>query len=100
MQEASDSYILSLVDVEASTWLILLATFFLNLARVKAWQVLAIVLEGRTMIAGINSSSYEYSETSDLQDEYQGMWYTGIPAGLQTNPLVSDPGQTLSIPRR
>lgn len=42
MQEASDSYILSLVDVEASTWLILLATCFLNLARIKAWQVLVI----------------------------------------------------------
>lgn len=39
MREASDSYILSLVDVEATTWLILAAVYFLNLARVKGWQV-------------------------------------------------------------
>lgn len=39
MQETSDSYILSLVDVEASTWLILLVACFVNLGRVKLWQV-------------------------------------------------------------
>lgn len=44
MQEASDSYILSLVDVESSTWLILLATCFLNLARIKTWQVRAVFI--------------------------------------------------------
>lgn len=39
MREASDSYILSLVDVEASTWFILAVACFINLARVKVWQV-------------------------------------------------------------
>lgn len=39
MQEASDSYILSLVDVEASTWVILLVACFVNLGRVKLWKV-------------------------------------------------------------
>ena len=39
MREASDSHILSLVDVEGSTWFILAVVCFLNLARVKMWQV-------------------------------------------------------------
>lgn len=40
MREASDSYILSLVDVEASTWVILLVVCFVNLGRVKLWKVI------------------------------------------------------------
>lgn len=39
MREASDNYILSLVDVEGSTWLVLAIVCFLNLARVKIWKV-------------------------------------------------------------
>lgn len=39
MREASDSHILSLVDVEASTWCSLLVVCFVNLGRVKLWQV-------------------------------------------------------------
>ncbi|CAN0512042.1 unnamed protein product, partial [Scytosiphon promiscuus] len=39
MREASDNHILSLVDVEGSTWFILAVFCFLNLARVKIWQV-------------------------------------------------------------
>lgn len=39
MREATDSHILALVDVESSTWVILAAVCFMNLARVKIWQV-------------------------------------------------------------
>ncbi len=39
MRQATDSHILALVDVESSTWAILGAICFLNLARIKLWQV-------------------------------------------------------------
>lgn len=39
MREATDSHILALVDVESSTWVILAGVCFLNLARIKIWQV-------------------------------------------------------------
>lgn len=39
MREATDNHILALVDVESSTWVILAAVCFLNLARIKIWQV-------------------------------------------------------------
>eukprot|EP00904_Undaria_pinnatifida_P009614 jgi/Undpi1/5783/HiC_scaffold_2.g01057.m1 len=42
MREASDSHILSLVDVEGSTWFILAVVCFLNLARVKMWQTIGL----------------------------------------------------------
>ena len=41
MREATDNHILALVDVESSTWVILAAVCFLNLARIKIWQVFA-----------------------------------------------------------
>lgn len=39
MRQATDNHILALVDVESSTWAILGVVFFLNLARIKLWQV-------------------------------------------------------------
>lgn len=39
MREATDNHILALVEVESSTWVILAAVCFLNLARIKIWQV-------------------------------------------------------------
>lgn len=43
MREATDNHILALVDVESSTWVILAAVCFLNLARIKIWQVLTVL---------------------------------------------------------
>lgn len=43
MREATDNHIMALVDVESSAWVILAAVCFLNLARVKIWQVFTVV---------------------------------------------------------
>ncbi|CAN0210278.1 unnamed protein product, partial [Ectocarpus sp. 12 AP-2014] len=45
MRKATDSHILALVDVESSTWVILGVVLFLNLARIKIWQMTGLTKE-------------------------------------------------------
>lgn len=59
MGEASDAHILSLVDVEASTWSILLVTCFLNLGRVKLWQVGPAHLTEKVSTPRVSISSFD-----------------------------------------
>ncbi|CAM9905855.1 unnamed protein product, partial [Choristocarpus tenellus] len=99
MREANDRFILSLVDVEATTWLVLIIVCFLNLARVEVWKVLWVRYNGAgkrnqgaagesceesyTLGWGKGKSEYRYDDHGD-EDGSKGHRMLGSSGGDTT----------------
>lgn len=92
MREATDSHILALVDVESSTWVILAGVCFLNLARIKIWQVCALFVCTYQYVTGPCPRTLQYSSIAAVCFVYlarvKGLAGAGVHSSVTPPPPV------------